>query len=62
MMTAAERRALVMKPFPVVRRMTSSYPWSGTLIEHDPDSNSLKKRLAEGETLRVAPEETIELD
>lgn len=62
MLTADERRRLVEKPFPVIHRLTSSYPWSGTLIQRDPDSNTLKKRLAEGETIRVQPAELLDPD
>ena len=37
------------KPFPIIRRFTTSYPHAGTLIERDPDANTLKKRLVEGD-------------
>lgn len=32
MMTAAARRTLIERPFPVVRRFGTSYPWAGALI------------------------------
>ena len=54
MMTPAERRALIERPFPVVRFLTTSYPHAGTLIVRDPDPNTLKKRLADGDSLSPA--------
>ena len=54
MMTPAERRALINRPFPVVRFLTTSYPHAGTLIVRDPDPNTLKKPLADGDTLSPA--------
>ena len=60
MMTPAERRALINRPFPVVRFLTTSYPHAGTLIVRDPDPNTLKKRLADGDTL--SPTEDVNYD
>ena len=54
MLSHAERRALINRPFPVVRTLTTSYPHAGTLIVRDPDPNTLKKRLADGDTLSPA--------
>lgn len=54
MMTPAERRALINRPFPVVRTLTTSYPHAGTLIVRDPDTNTLKKRLTDGDLVSPA--------
>lgn len=42
MMTAAARRTLIERPFPVVRRFGTSYPWAGALIANP----SLEEHLA----------------
>lgn len=42
-MTPAERRALVMKPFPIVTRHTTCYPWAGRLIGEETVDEKLKR-------------------
>lgn len=61
-MTPAERRILVLQPFPVVTRHTTSYPHAGTLIDRDADPNSTKQRLRDGDTLRVADPTIDDID
>ncbi len=49
-MTAAERRRLILAPFPTVHYYPSPYPWAGALVgEKTPDPQRILKRIGDWE-------------
>jgi len=54
-LTPEERRWLVIRPFPMIRRLTTSYPNAGTLIDRSSDDLvAIRKRLEKGEAINPA--------
>jgi hypothetical protein len=42
----ARRREIIERPFPMVRRLSNSYPWAGTLINRDVEGLRLQQARA----------------
>jgi hypothetical protein len=54
LMSPVERRKLVEAPFPMIRVLPCSYPWSGVMVDRDPFKLRPDKQLVTGDITKFS--------